>query len=265
MSLEKDKNRNMIMQPTLPDLNALTRRTSPRQHKPSLKAKGSEDKVVQRMFGLATKANTCRIEKRSPIMIFVIHLQNMQSLFDDSINESHFYVYNDVASTNDVYILKEMLQLRDIGPFVKAMIKEITDHEERDHWMLMKRLEMPKGAKTILSIWAFKIKRLPDGTVTKHKARLNAHGVMQRWGIDYWETYTPVVNWIRMRLLLVLSIVHGLETKAIDFVLAFPQAKLERDIFMELPYGFRHGNKGEYVLKLKKNLYGLCDALYDWF
>ena len=74
-----------------------------------------------------------------------------------------------------------------------------------------------------------------------------------------------MVNWIGVRLLLVLSIVHGLETKAIDFVLAFPQAELEQDIFMELPYGFCHGNKREYVLKLKKNLYGLCDASYNWF
>ena len=62
-----------------------------------------------------------------------------------------------------------------------------------------------------------------------------------------------------------LLIIHGLETKAIDFVLAFPQAELERDIFMELPYGFQYGKKGEYVLKLKKNLYGLCDAPYNWF
>ena len=97
---------------------------------------------------------------------------------------------------------------------------------------------MLKGLKTILSIWAFKIKHLPDGTITKHKARLNAHGGMQRCGVDYWETYAPVFNWISVRLILELSIIHGLETKAIDFVLAFPQAELERDIFMELPYGF---------------------------
>ena len=56
-----------------------------------------------------------------------------------------------------------------------------------------------------------------------------------------------------------------MNTKAIDFVLAFPQADLDRDVFMELPYGFGYGNKGEYVLKLKKNLYGLADASYNWF
>ena len=64
--------------------------------------------------------------------------------------------------------------------------------------------------------------------------------------------------------MLALSIVHGLKTKSIDFVLAFPQAELERDVFMELPYGFGCENKSKYVLKLKKNLYGLCDASYNW-
>ena len=64
---------------------------------------------------------------------------------------------------------------------------------------------------------------------------------------------------------MVLAIIHKLDTKSIDFVLAFPQAKLDRDIFMELPYGFQHGNRGEYILKLKKNLHGLCDVSYNWF
>ena len=173
---------------------------------------------------------------------------------------------NATTNTNDVYSLKQMLKLEDISDFVIAMVKEVEDHEKRDHWMVMRREDMPKGTKTILSVWAFKRKRLPDGTVLKHKARLNAHGGMQRWGVDYWETYAPVVNWISVRLLLVLAIIHKLETKSIDFVLAFPQADLDRDVYMELPYGFQVGDdKGKFVLKLKKNLYGLCDASYNWF
>ena len=89
----------------------------------------------------------------------------------------------------------------------------------------------------------------------KHKARLCAHGGMQQWGIDFWETYAPVVNWISVRLLLILAILHGLETKSINFVLAFPQADLDTNVFMELPYGFHYGGKGKHVLRLKNNLY----------
>jgi hypothetical protein len=60
---------------------------------------------------------------------------------------------------------------------------------------------------------------------------------MQRCGVDFWETYSPVVNWITVRTLLTIASIHNLPYKCIDFVLAFPQAKLDIDIFMELPIG----------------------------
>ena len=88
---------------------------------------------------------------------------------------------------------------------------------------------------------------------------------MQCWGVDFWETYAPVMNWISVWLLLVLSIIHKLDTKYIDFVLAFSQAELKRNVFMELPYGFEYCEQGQYILRLKKNLHGLSDASYSWF
>jgi len=263
---EGDKNINVLIQPTLPDLNELTRRKTARTPKPTFKVRDSSDKKYQRMFGLATKIPVLIENAQFKVLAFVTHLENIQTLFDDTINECHHYALNATSATNDVYTLKQMLQLDNIQEFITAMIKEVDDHESRDHWEVVQRTSMPKGAKTILSVWAFKRKRLPDGTILKHKARLNAHGGMHRWGIDYWETYAPVVNWISVRLLMVLAIIHKLDTKSIDFVLAFPQADLDRDVFMELPYGFQLGeDRRRYVLKLKKNLYGLCDASYNWF
>ena len=73
------------------------------------------------------------------------------------------------------------------------------------------------------------------------------------------------MNWISVWLLLVLSIIHKLNTKFIDFVLAFPQAELKRNVYMEIPYGFEHGERGQYVLRLKKNICGLSDASHNWF
>jgi len=193
------------------------------------------------------------------------HYGNMKSLFDSTINECHNVIFNVAVTTNDVYTLREMLKLQDIKEFVVAMQKEIDDHQSREHWEMFLRVNIRNGAKTIRSVWTFKVKRYPDGRILKHKVRLNAHGGMQMWGVDYWETYAPVVNWISVRLLTVLSLIHNLETKSIDFVLAFPQATLERYVFMKLPYGFEYGQREKYVLKLKKSLYGLSDASYNWF
>lgn len=62
-----------------------------------------------------------------------------------------------------------------------------------------------------MSMWAFRRKHTGFGEVTKHKARLCAHGGQQQWGVNYWETYAPVVDWMAIRLLLVLAEIHGLE------------------------------------------------------
>eukprot|EP00956_Cyclotella_meneghiniana_P032508 scaffold89783_cov73-Cyclotella_meneghiniana.AAC.1 len=91
---------------------------------------------------------------------------------------------------------------------------------------------------------------------------------MQQWGVNYWETYAPVVNWISVRFLLIVAKLTGLETKALDFVLAFPQADLDTPVFMELPVGVSyegvHQNR-KYVLRLLKSLYGLKQASSNWY
>ena len=96
---------------------------------------------------------------------------------------------------------------------------------------------MPRGIKPIMAIWSFKRKRYPDGTLNKHKSRLCAHGVKQQWGINYWEKYDPVVNWVHFRFILIISQLAGLETQALDFVLAFPQEKLDFPVYMKIPPG----------------------------
>jgi len=120
-------------------------------------------------------------------------------------------------------------------------------------------------------IWSFKRKRRPDGSLLKHKARLCAHGGMQTWGDNYWETYSPVVNMMSVRLRLLIAKIHKLDSKAIDFVLAFPQAELDVDIWMYLPIGFQvdchteADSDRQYLLKLDRSLYGLKQGSYNWY
>ena len=119
--------------------------------------------------------------------------------------------------------------------FVDAMEKEISDHKKGGHWSIVHRNTLPNKVRPIKAIWSFKRIRKPDGELLKHKARLCAHGGMQQWGDSYWETYYPVVNMLSVRLILAISKLHNLDSKAIYFVLAFPQAYLEEDIFIYLP------------------------------
>ena len=102
--------------------------------------------------------------------------------------------------------------------------------------------------------------------VYKHKARLNVHGGKQEFGENYFETYAPVVTWFSIRLLLVLSLINNWYTRQVDFVLAYPQADIEFDMYMELPKGIetKYGNGKTHVLKLLKNLYGQKQAGRVW-
>ena len=100
----------------------------------------------------------------------------------------------------------------------------------------------------------------------KHKSKLCENVGIQQWGVNYWETYAPVVNWRHLRSLSPISSIHEFPIRSIDFLLAFPQADLDVDVLMELLLGMVvDGNRGEWVLKLNRSLYGLKQASANWF
>ena len=102
---------------------------------------------------------------------------------------------------------------------------------------------------------SFKRKRNPIGKIIKYKARLNVHGGQIKQGVHYWDTFAPVVQWFTVRILLILSIIEQLNTRSIDFVLAFPQAEINVNVFMRLPFGFESPSDDQlYVLQLRKSL-----------
>ena len=74
----------------------------------------------------------------------------------------------------------------------------------------------------------------------------------------------PVVNWISVRTLLAVAKIYGLSSQSIYFVLAFPQAHLNRvNVFMQLPIGMEFEGEYGYVLKLNKSLYSLKQASFN--
>jgi hypothetical protein len=126
------------------------------------------------------------------------------------------------------------------------------------------------GHPIIKSTWAFRQKRAPDGIPTKKKARWCVRGdhqsrLVEKGTLDPFETYSPVVQWSSVRLMLILSIVHGLETRQVDYVNAFAQAELNKPVFVELPEGFKHANDEPCVLRLKKSVYSMGDSPLIFF
>ena len=90
-------------------------------------------------------------------------------------------------------------------------------------------------------------------------------GNRQVEGIDFFETYAPVVSWSTVRLLLSLSLIFGLETRQVDYANAFVQAELKEDVYIEVPRGFAAAEGENMVMKLNRSLYGLRQAPLKFF
>ena len=116
--------------------------------------------------------------------------------------------------------------------FEIAMHKEVKSMFDNDIWMKVTRISMLhfyeqqlKSGKDIkrrqlLMIWSFKNKHHLNGSLDKYKARLYVHGGQEKDGIHFWDTFAPVVSWMSVRILLVLTNIHHLHTESIDFVQA---------------------------------------------
>lgn len=120
--------------------------------------------------------------------------------------------------------------------------------------------------KTIDSKWVFKIKNNTDRGTQRWKAKLCARGFMQRRGIDFTETFAPVVRYDSLRLFLAIVMKKDLVMLQFDVQTAFLYGELQEDIFMEIPEGLNvkkepRGSAGNNVVcKLEKSLYGLKQA-----
>lgn len=118
-----------------------------------------------------------------------------------------------------------------------------------------KLTELPLGKTPVGCKWIFTPKYNPDGSVNQHKACLVAKDFTQSYGIDYQETFVPVVRYNTIWVL--FSRVSNLDWPLyqLDVNNVFLNGDLEEDVYMEVLVGLKM-NLQE-VCKLKKALYGL--------
>ena len=153
--------------------------------------------------------------------------------------------------------IQEALACSDSAAWTSAINKELDAHKENQTWTMT---SLPAGRRAIGCRWVFTIK--DNTTPPTYKARLVAQGFRQVHGIDYGETFSPVVRYESIRVLFALAAQFDLTIHQMDVTTAFLNGDLHEELYMQPPPGSPAA--GSKVCHLNKSLYGLKQAPLCW-
>ena len=124
-------------------------------------------------------------------------------------------------------------------------------------------VEKPNSGVNIVGCkWVFAVKA-KDGWVSRFKARLVARGFSQQYGVDFEETYSPVLKYKTLRMLLSLICARDMTLELMDVQTAYLNAPLKETVYMSQPPGLEEGGRN-IVWRLHKALYGLKQSGREW-
>ena len=165
-----------------------------------------------------------------------------------------------IAEIKDPSSYEEAMH-RDKSKWQEAMEAEFNSLQKNEVWDLV---QLPEGRKVVGSKWVFKTKITPDGSVDRHKARLVAKGFSQKYGMDYDETFSPVVRSESVRTIIAIAAKENLILHQMDVKTAFLNGSLHEEVYMKQPEGFVTEGEEHLVCKLKRSIYGLKQSPRCW-
>lgn len=176
-------------------------------------------------------------------------------LFSTNGREHAFF-----SPQGDPVSFRDALTRADAEEWTEAALAELLAHLRNGTWTVV---ELPPGKVAIGSRWVFKLKRNPDGTVDRYKARLVAQGFSQRPGFDYFEVFAGTPRFEAIRAVLALAACEDHHLRFIDVSNAFLNGEIDAEVYMRQPEGFERGGRNV-VLRLNKAVYGLKQASRQW-
>ena len=98
--------------------------------------------------------------------------------------------------------------------------------------------------------WVFKVEYNGKGEVDRFKSRLVAKGYLQRYGVDFVETFAPVVHHSSVRTLLAYAVQKDMIIHQMDVITAFLNGTLDEDIYMQQREGYEVSGKEGLMCRL---------------
>mgnify|MGYP000681102589 CR=1 FL=1 len=176
--------------------------------------------------------------------------------------ESGTHAYSAARRDPDTLTFEQAMSSPEREQWIQAAEEEIRALTEHGTWA---EVPMDQAKKKIVpTIWVFRRKRTPDGTIKKYKGRITVRGDLM--DVDQ-DTFAPVVAWPTIRMFLVLALTLSWITVTIDFSNAFIHAEIPEDqpTWIHLPRGFRSTQGPGTCLQLLRSLYGTIFAPKLWF
>ncbi|KAK4397697.1 Copia protein [Sesamum angolense] len=224
----------------------------------------SRDKIPEVVLSKDSKRNEQDLDDSYDMSIIYAH--NNLGWYRKEIEMNDIFAYSVAVEImdeddNDPQTMEECRHRNDWKSWKKAIQDELDSLNKREVFGPI--TPTPKGVKPVSYKWVFVRKRNEQNEVVRYKARLVAQGFTQKPGIDYTETYSPVVDATTLRFLISLSVIEQLKMQLMDVVTAYLYGSLDTDIYTRIPKGLKmpEALKSKpphmYSIKLKRSLYGL--------
>jgi hypothetical protein len=136
--------------------------------------------------------------------------------YEDLFHDAHLQLQEQMRNPiafhaeimGDIMYLQQAQKQPNEKEFVQVVIKEVNGHVDSNNWTVRKGSKVPEDIQIVSSVWSLQCKLdLTTNKVKSHKARLNLHGGKKVYGMNYFETYAPVVTWFSIRLMIIFGII----------------------------------------------------------
>jgi len=178
-----------------------------------------------------------------------------------AVLENAVTVTNTSLAPPDPKTLKEALSTPEAADWMDATVSEVTSLLEKGTFEVV---DIPEDKTLVDTKWVFKRKVDAFGNFVKMKTRLVAKGFLQRFGVDYFDVFSPVTKLSTLRVLLSLVAALDLELRHVDVRTAFLNGELDEEVYIKVPEGLQDMYPRK-CFKLRKAIYGLKQAPRVWW